>query len=298
MAGRRDVVGHGSRRSSAVEALVAVVAIASVLHVAPASAQAPPSATAASVRPAAPLAAAAGSGSARHDLEHGRVGRLIERFTYAAIIGVLLLCGMGLPLPEEVPILTSAILSQTGHLRPWWALGACMFGVMLGDSIMFLLGRRWGTHVLEHRLSRKLLTVERQEQIGAYFERYGAWIIFVARFLPGIRAPLFLSAGTMRVSFWTFFAMDGAAALLSIPLSFWLAYFFTDKLEELLNLREHVHYWAMGILGIGLLLWLLLHRWWEQRHASRPVRDGEPEVHRESARAPENVASTRQSASR
>jgi membrane protein DedA with SNARE-associated domain len=200
------------------------------------------------------------------ELENSQVGRLIERFTYAAIIGVLLLCGMGLPLPEEVPILTSAILSQTGHLQPWWALGACMFGVMAGDSLMFFLGRRWGTHVLDHRLSRKLLTVERQQAIGRYFDRYGAWIIFGARFLPGIRAALFLSAGTMRVTFWTFIAMDGAAALLSIPTSFWLAYLFTDKLQELLNLREHVHFWAMGLLGAGLLIWLVVHRFWEKRH--------------------------------
>jgi len=199
------------------------------------------------------------------ELENSQVGRLIERFTYVAIIGVLFLCGLGLPLPEEVPILTSAILSQTGHLRWWWALSACMFGVMIGDSVMFFLGRHWGNHLLEHRLSRKLLTVERQAAIERYFDRYGARIIFGARFLPGIRAALFLSAGTMKVSFLTFLLMDGAAALLSIPLSFWLAYTFTDKLEELLNLREHVHIWAIGLLAVGMLLWLLLHRFWEKR---------------------------------
>jgi membrane protein DedA with SNARE-associated domain len=70
----------------------------------------------------------------------------------------------------------------------------------------------------------------------------------------------------MKVSFLTFLLMDGAAALLSIPLSFWLAYTFTDKLEELLNLREHVHIWAIGLLAVGMLLWLLLHRFWEKRH--------------------------------
>ena len=146
-----------------------------------------------------------------------------------------------------------------------------MFGVMAGDSIMYYLGRRWGNHVLEHRLSRKLLTVERQHAIQSYFARYGAGIIFGARFLPGIRAALFLSAGTMNVSFWKFLAMDGAAAVLSVPASFWLAYLFTDKLQDLLNLREHVHFWAMGLLGLGLLLWLVLHRFWKQRHPPRSL---------------------------
>lgn len=211
-------------------------------------------------------AAADASRDVADELENSRVGQLIERFTYVAIIGVLFLCGLGLPLPEEVPILTSAILSQSGHLRPWWALGACMFGVMVGDSVMFFLGRHWGNHLLEHRLSRKLLTVERQQAIARYFDKYGARIIFGARFLPGIRAALFLSAGTMRVSFLTFLLMDGAAAILSVPLSFWLAYTFTDKLEELLDLREHVHLWAIGLLAAGMLLWLLLHRFWEKRH--------------------------------
>ena len=70
----------------------------------------------------------------------------------------------------------------------------------------------------------------------------------------------------MRVSFLTFLAMDGAAALLSVPLSFWLAYLFTDKLKELLDLREHVHFWAIGLLCAGMLVWLVLHRFWEKRH--------------------------------
>ncbi len=235
-----------------------------------ATAQDPSRAADASAAPAVPAPPAADSH--RDVVPDGRVADLIERFTYAAIIAVLLLCGMGLPLPEEVPILTSAILSHSGHLQPWWALGACMFGVMLGDSIMFLLGQRWGPHVLEHRLSRKLLTAERQETIARYFDRYGAWIIFAARFLPGIRSPLFLTAGSMRVSFWTFFGMDGAAALVSIPTSFWIAYYFTDRLEELLHLRERVHYWALLLVAAGLLGWLLLHRLWSRWWASRSSR--------------------------
>lgn len=201
------------------------------------------------------------------ELQGGRVGRLIEQFTYVAIITVLLLCGLGLPLPEEVPILTSAVLSRVGHLHPWWALGACMLGVMVGDSVMFLLGRHWGPHVLEHRLSRKLLTPERREKILAYFERYGAWIIFAARFLPGIRAPLFLTAGSMKVSFRIFFLMDGAAALVSIPTSFWLAYIFTDKLEQVLGARDKVQHWALGVIAAGLVISIVVHRVIARRRA-------------------------------
>src|SRR5690606_15676325 len=111
-------------------------------------AQEPPAASAAAVESpsstdddgtAEPLADQAGKGAVGEadklvkELSDGRVGKFIERFTYLAIVGVLLLCGMGLPLPEEVPILTSGVLASTGHLSPWPALSAVMFGVMLGD---------------------------------------------------------------------------------------------------------------------------------------------------------------------
>jgi membrane protein DedA with SNARE-associated domain len=164
---------------------------------------------------------------------------------------------------------------------------------MLGDSIMFLLGQRWGSHVLDHRLSRKLLTAERQEKIEHYFARYGAWIIFAARFLPGIRAPLFLTAGSMRVPFWKFFSMDGAAALLSIPASFWIAYYFTDKLEDLLNVRDRVHYWALAILAAGMLGWLVLHRWWERRRTARDAAAESTAAANSGSGAAETVSSRR-----
>ncbi|REJ71155.1 MAG: DedA family protein [Planctomycetota bacterium] len=193
------------------------------------------------------------------EISSSRVAALIRRFTYAAIILVLFLCGMGLPLPEEIPIVTSAVLAASGHLDPWWALAACMFGVLSGDLIMYYLGCRWGTHVLDHKLSRKLLTPERQKRVVKYFARYGARIIFIARFLPGIRAPIFLSAGTLGVSFWLFIAMDGGAAVLSIPLSFWLAYLFTDKLREIMDVHHTLQLWVIVALVTAVLTWIVIH---------------------------------------
>jgi membrane protein DedA with SNARE-associated domain len=54
--------------------------------------------------------------------------------------------------------------------------------------------------------------------------------------------------------------MNGMAALLSIPLSFWLAYVFTDKLQEVLHQRDTVQYWALGVIAAGVLVSWLVHR--------------------------------------
>jgi membrane protein DedA with SNARE-associated domain len=248
-------------------AVLAILLLATTPMGGIAAAPSPPPVPAAS---APPLSAAArpAADSMAERLSEGEMGQLITRFTYIAIVGVLLLCGMGLPLPEEVPILTSGVLARLGHLSPWPALMAVLFGVMAGDSVMFLLGRRWGVHLLEHRLSRMLLTRERQAKIAVYFQKYGAWIIFVARFLPGLRAPLFLTAGSLKVSFLTFFAMDGLAALLSIPLSFWVAYFFTDRLQEVLALSHTALYWLLGVLVVGVIVGHIVWDRWRARRRS------------------------------
>ena len=209
-------------------------------------------------------------------LTKGRMGRAIRRFTYLAIIGVLLLCGMGVPLPEELPIITSGVLAKMGHLSPWPALLSVIFGILAGDSIMFFLGRKWGRHVLEHRFARILLTHERQAKIADYFHKYGAWIIFAARFLPGLRSPLYLTAGSMKVRWLTFLAMDGLAALLSIPLSFWLAYYFTEQLREVLDVSHLALYWFLGILAVGLIVGhVIWDRWRARVRAAADVVDPE-----------------------
>ncbi|MFV0442634.1 MAG: DedA family protein [Planctomycetaceae bacterium] len=213
---------------------------------------------------ATPAATAPPEGLAE-ELVDSQIGKVIRRFSYGAIILILLLCGLGLPLPEEVPILVSGVLAGMGHMHAWPALIALMIGVMLGDSAMFLLGRRWGSRLFEHRFARRMLTVERQARIAAAFAKYGALVIFVARFLPGLRAPLFLTAGSMRVKFVTFFTMDGLAALLSVPISFWVAYVFTDRLQEMLDLSHKVLYWVLAGLIVLLLVGHVVYDRWRRR---------------------------------
>lgn len=203
--------------------------------------------------------------SKAEELVGGQLAQIIEQFKYVAIVGVLILCGLGLPLPEEVPILTSAVLSKLGMLDPWCALTALVVGVMLGDSVMFLMGRHWGPRLLEHRFAQRMLPVERREKILALFGKYGAWIIFAARFMPGLRAPLFLTSGTMGVRFWVFFGMDGAAMLVSVPTSFGLAYFFTDQLEQVLEAKDHVQHYAFGALALFVVGGLVAKKLWQSR---------------------------------
>ena len=147
--------------------------------------------------------------------------------SYLVITVVLILTGSGLPIPEEVPIIAAAALSVEGTLNPFVALACCLFGALVGDCIMYWIGYHFGRGVLcEHRWWARCVTPEREERIEDMFQRHGFKVFFVARFLVGLRTPVYLTAGILRVSFKKFVLIDLVCATAVVGSFFGLTYFF------------------------------------------------------------------------
>ena len=69
--------------------------------------------------------------------------------SYLGIVVFLILTGCGMPIPEEFAFVVAGVLSAEGHLHWPTALAACLIGAILGDSVMYWIGRRWGDTLLE-----------------------------------------------------------------------------------------------------------------------------------------------------
>jgi membrane protein DedA with SNARE-associated domain len=153
---------------------------------------------------------------------------LIDCFTgygYWAVFFVLLLCGFGLPIPEDITLVAGGIIAGMGFADVNFMVLVGMVGVLAGDGSMFMLGHKLGRKVLRLRPVARILTPVRFRAVQMKFSRYGYWVLFVARFLPGLRSPIFITAGmTRRVPFWRFLLLDGLAALLSVPLWVYMGY--------------------------------------------------------------------------
>lgn len=150
---------------------------------------------------------------------------------YVILLGVILLSGMGLPLPEDIPIIVGGYLAGTGVVEPWTMLPALFAAVLGADGIVFFLGRRYGHHVPRLPLLRRYLTEKRLARTELELNRHGGKFIFAARFLPGLRAPAMFTAGIFKVPYWKFLLYDGSAAAISVPVIFLLAYYFAEDLE-------------------------------------------------------------------
>ncbi|BEV73379.1 MULTISPECIES: DedA family protein [unclassified Paludibacterium] len=201
---------------------------------------------------------------------------LIDFFTgygYLAVFTVLLLCGFGVPIPEDITLVAGGIISGLGYTNVHTMFFVGMLGVLIGDGAMFLLGRRLGKRVLKFRPIARILTPARFRAVQQQFSRYGHWVLFVARFLPGLRSPIFITAGmTRRVPYWRFLLLDGFAALISVPLWVYMGYYGAANRDVLLT---WIHRGQAGILTLavgGVLLGIYLIRRARKKRAAAEAR--------------------------
>lgn len=176
-------------------------------------------------------------------------------YAYLIMFGILIACGFGLPIPEDVVLITGGILAARGVVNFWATFAVTMAGVLIGDGIVFAIGKRFGPRIKETKFFKKLLTPKREKKIIKWFSAYGDKVIFFARFAPGLRTPLFLTAGTYQVPYWKFFVLDGFAALISVPLWIWVGKVFGDNLDLL---EVKIRKFQVGMYSILLLLLALV----------------------------------------
>jgi membrane protein DedA with SNARE-associated domain len=136
------------------------------------------------------------------------------------VFTLLVACGLGLPLPEDVALITGGYLAGKG---PPIGVGSLplmilvgLAGILIGDSIIFRAGATYGEALLQTRIGRHI-PGEKVERIIGLFERHGPKFIMMARFLPGVRAVTYFVAGTTGVPYWKFLLYDGIAACASAP---------------------------------------------------------------------------------
>jgi membrane protein DedA with SNARE-associated domain len=192
---------------------------------------------------------------------------------YYWMAGILLLCGLGLPIPEDISLITAGALAYAGVVNVHTAFFVCLAAVLGGDTLAFLLGRFFGPRVLQSRLFKRFFTPKKQLRVRAYFRKYGSKVIFVGRFLPGLRFTIYFSAGILKVRPAIFFIYDSLAAILSVPLLVYAAWFFGNRIQHVIT-WAHRSEWGI-LVAVGLVVGLLVLKTYRRRRA-RKLGSGAP----------------------
>ncbi|MGA9521234.1 MAG: DedA family protein [Myxococcaceae bacterium] len=176
---------------------------------------------------------------------------------YLTVFGVLLACGLGVPLPEDISLLLGGYLAHHGAANLYGMMAVGFVGILAGDSLIYFAGRRIGTRVGQKPgFFARIVTPEKRARVEGLFATHGQKIVCAARFLPGVRAVTFFTAGSAGMGYWRFVFWDGLAALLSAPVFVWLGWYFGGDLDALIQKLKDGQMTVIGALGLVAIAYL------------------------------------------
>jgi membrane protein DedA with SNARE-associated domain len=199
--------------------------------------------------------------------EPDNIQRWFHAGGYFVMFGLLFACGVGLPLPEDIPLLLGGYFIATAHWHLIYVAILAWCGIIGGDCCLYWLSRKYGLNVTKIRLIGRHVTKERILWAEEYFEKYGVFVVAVCRLFAGVRGAMVIAAGSIRFNFIKFVIADGLAALVSGGLFIWLGWWAGKKLGSIAHLRERIkeyeHWVVLGLVVVlgGLFGWFYLrHR--------------------------------------
>lgn len=177
--------------------------------------------------------------------------------TVGLIIG---LESLGIPLPGEIALVSAALLSTRDSLdiNPVWVGVAAITGAIIGDTIGYMIGRRFGMSLFE-RLGRRFPKhfgtghVALAKQL---FARWGVWAVFFGRFIALLRILAGPLAGALRMRYPFFLAANASGAICWAGGTTAVVYFLGIAAEKWLSRFSWVALVIAMIIGVGMTLLL------------------------------------------
>jgi membrane protein DedA with SNARE-associated domain len=181
--------------------------------------------------------------------------------SYGALFGLLFSCGLGLPLPEDVPLIAAGILIYHHHMHLALAAPLAWLGIIGGDCVLYTLGYNYGENISKLPVIGKHVTPARLQRAENLFRKHGAWMVAVGRLFMGIRGAMIVAAGTSRLKFHKFIIADGLAAIVSGGMFMFLGYWGGEYGPEMVHRVKEFKYtlWISAAL-IGVILIVFFFR--------------------------------------
>jgi membrane protein DedA with SNARE-associated domain len=133
-------------------------------------------------------------------------------WTYVFIFGIAALDAVFPLVPSETSVITAGVLAASGDLVLPLIILAAALGAFLGDMTSFTVGRFGG-----HWVQRKLFAGERRKRLDwaeRMLQQRGGYLIVIARFIPGGRTAVTLTAGMLEMPWRKFIPFDLAAGFI------------------------------------------------------------------------------------
>ncbi len=188
---------------------------------------------------------------------------------YLALLLGIWAASVGVPIPEEIPLLSAGILAALGIIEIPEAIAVGLFACVTGDLLVYGLGRRIGSHLNEHPYLRRIMRGRYLLRARHLYVRRGPWTLLVARLLPGLKMPFIFTAGALRMPFQRFLLYDVLSVSVLVPSLVLVAYHSSLSVAQLDRLFVDVSLVAVPAFLLVLGLLVGLYAWRRRRFVAR-----------------------------
>lgn len=141
----------------------------------------------------------------------------IQSHEFLSFFLFLLLFGFTLPISEEIALALVGVAARSAGTPFLEVCGTAVLALYAADLGYYGLARVFGPKILRSRIMSRIVKPSRVIDGETYFEKRGPRILFICRFVVGLRAPAILASGLLRMRVHRFFLYDLSALLLSTP---------------------------------------------------------------------------------
>lgn len=193
---------------------------------------------------------------------------LVDRYGVLLVFVNVLALSLGLPVPA-MPTLILVGAGVAMQADPLWlplagVLGVSVLASLIGDSVWFYAGRRYGNRTLQSLCRLSLSRDTCMKRTERFYGRFGIRILSVAKFIPGLSMVSVPLAGAMQVRLPPFLRYDGLGAALWATLGLGLGVVFARQVETVIDTLSQLGTGAGVVVGT-LLAAYVGWRWWRRR---------------------------------
>lgn len=200
----------------------------------------------------------------------GLVGHILQLPTWLALLIVFALPALesstflGFIFPGEIACLLGGVLAFESKLSLGLVIAAAILGAVIGDSVGYYVGLRYGDTLLG-KLPKRFVKPEHIERTKEMIRRFGGRAVFVGRFTAALRALVPGFAGVSRMHYRTFLIWNLAGGSLWATGVVVAGYLAGDAWRQVGSDISRVSYVFLGVVVVALIcVW-----WWRKRRANK-----------------------------
>jgi membrane protein DedA with SNARE-associated domain len=159
--------------------------------------------------------------------------------------------------PEEVIAVTLGLLWSQGKIGFVHAMVAIWIGLLPANATTVFVGGKFGPKLLSIRPFSWAFKKESVDEALGQVRKYGTWIVFVTRFIPVIRGPIYLATGLSQMGVRRFMQIDALASCIQLPCLLFLGRSIGQNVNSLMEGYRMVGVFMAVLLGSTIVFnWL------------------------------------------